>query len=200
MSYVKPKQQRALETEQKFLDALDECLKSKSYSETSINDIADVAGLHRGAFINRFGSKQEALFQLYSRYADRASAVLQAIESRLDAFSSLNEVCVHMSHELERIQLLDFSANRAMNEFFLSELKTDPQTIRIFKETVALMKQVQHKFLPLGSFTDTGAYAGAQILVTSNYFYVLNAMPALPRDREVRHGLIGQWISQALVL
>ncbi len=200
MSYVKPKQQRAIETEQKFLDALDACLKSKSYSETSINDIAQAADLHRGAFINRFGSKQEALFQLYSRYADRASAVLETIGSRLSAFPSLDALCMHMSEELERIQLVDFSANRAMNEFFLSELKTDPQTIRIFKETVALMKHIQAHFLPMRSFTDTGAYAGAQILVSANYFYVLNAMPALPRDPKVRHGLIGRWITQALVL
>lgn len=200
MSYIKPKQQRAIETEQKFLDALDACLQSKPYSETSINDIAEAAGLHRGAFINRFGSKQEALFQLYSRYADRASEVLSQIQANLAQFASLDQVCIHMSMELERIQLADFSANRAMNEFFLTELKTDPQTIKIFKETVALMGVVQSRYLPAGSFTATGAYAAAQILVTANYFYVLNAMPALPRDSDVRHRLIGKWITQALVL
>ena len=198
--YVKPKQSRAIETEQRFLDALDQCLSVKSYRETTIQDIAEAAGLHRGAFIKRFGSKQMALFRLYDRYKDRASEVLNDILSRLSAFASFEELAVHMSETLERIQRRDFSANRAMNEMFLVDLKTDPYTVQIFKETVDVMRAAQSHFFEPGTYSDIGAFAATQILVTSNYFYVLNAMPALPKSPRLRHRLIGQWMVQAATL
>lgn len=105
--YFKPKQSRAIETEQRFLDALDQCLSVKSYRETTIQDIAEAAGLHRAA---------------------------------------------------------------------------------------------QSHFFEPGTYCDTGAFAATQILVTSNYFYVLNAMPALSKSPRLRHRLIGQWMVQAATL
>ena len=200
MDYVKPKQSRAVETEQRFLDALEHCLSFKSYRETTIQDIAEAAGLHRGAFIKRFKTKEMALFQLYARYKDRASEVLKDILSRLGGFESLEELTVHMSETLERIQRRDFSANRAMNEVFLVNLATDPYTVEIFKETVEVMRAAQRHFLAPGSYSDTGAFAATQILVSANYFYVLHAMPALPKNPRLRHRLIGRWMVQAATL
>ena len=198
MTYKTPVQARAIETERRFLDALNECLTSQSYESTSIEQIAKRAGLHRGAFFKRFGSKREALLVLFSRYCDRASASIQAIQHNLHEYPTVESICFAMSACLEEIQLADFGANRAMQEDFAQTLETDQLTKRIFSETVELMRCIQSHFLKDMSFTAQGAFAAAQLLVTLNFNYVMNAMPGLPRSADLRHQLISQCMKSAL--
>ena len=77
--YKKPKQTRAVITEQKFLDALSSLLSEKSLNKLTIEEIAERANLHRGAFLKRFGSKRQALFVLFERYCFDASACMSSI-------------------------------------------------------------------------------------------------------------------------
>lgn len=198
MSYTKPTQQRAIETENRFLNALNECLTERSFEETSIDEVANRAGLHRGAFLKRFGSKRQALLVLFARYCDRASAVIQEIQTNLHRHPTIEAVCYDMSIQLEKIQRADFGANRAMHEDFLNKLETNALTKRIFSETVDLMRHVQKRFLADKPFTDKGAFAATQLLVTINYNYVLRAMPGLPMDDTLRHHLISQCMCSAL--
>lgn len=178
--------------------ALAELLEQKSFAQATVDEIATRAGLHRGAFLKRFGSKKNALLCLYAGYTEKASALIASIRSQLPHIASISEVCRLMSQELERIQTEDFAANRAMHEMFLEELRTDPQTKRIFMETVDLMRAIQTHFLPAQSFTDNGAYSATQLLVTINYNYVLKAMPALPKDPGIRHALIADCLVRSL--
>ena len=200
MSYTKPIQHRAIETENRFLDALNECLTERSFEQTSIDDIANRAGLHRGAFLKRFGNKRQALLVLFSRYCDRASAVIQEIQTNIHRYPTVDAICLDMSIKLENIQKADFGSNRAMQEDFLSSFETNPLTKKIFSEAVELMKCVQQKFLKDQPFTSQGALAATQLLVSINYNYVIHAMPALPRDDKTRHELIGRCMCAALVL
>lgn len=110
----------------------------------------------------------------------------------------LVDVCIHLSETIERLQIEHFASNRAMHEHFLEALEVHPSTKRIFVECVDLMRKVQRRFLSDASFSDKGAFAGAQLLVTINYNYVLKAMPALPSESAERHKLVGQIITLAL--
>lgn len=196
--YQKPIQPRAIATEQRFLDALHHLLKDKSFGQLSIDEIAGHAGLTHSAFLKRFGTKKQALLVLYEKYCDKASAVMAEISRNMAVYEHIEDVCQEMSIQLERIQLDDFPANRAMHEDFLGNLKVDPRTKKIFLECVELMRCVQKVFMKGTAASDTGAFAAAQLLITINYNYVLKAMPALPGSADLRHRLIGKIVAEAL--
>jgi AcrR family transcriptional regulator len=196
--YKKPLQPRAIATENRFLDALNELLKDKSLGQLSIDEIAQHAQLTRGAFLKRFGSKKQALFVLWAFYCTRASEEMVTIANGLQDFACIEDACMHMSRRLEHIQTHAFSVNRAMHEDFQENLRIDPQTKKIFLDCVGLMRQVQKRFNLAHSASDAGAFAAAQLLITINYNYVLKAMPALPIDPQARHKLIGDVVALAL--
>lgn len=198
MAYKRPKQARAQESETRFLQAFDEILKTKSYNNTTIQEIAEQAGLHKGAFLKRFGTKKAALIELYEQYCELASQTILHCHELIGQKVLLHDLCFELSRTLEGIQRLHFSSNRAMHEFFMEELETADQTKQIFKEGVDLMRSIQKHYLADQPFTDAGAYAAAQLLVTINYNYVLQAMPALPADERQRHSLIANLLIRAL--
>ena len=196
--YKKPLQPRAIATEKRFLDALNDLLKEKSLGQLSIDEIADHAQLTRGAFLKRFGSKKQALFVLWASYCNLASEQMVSIAACMPKFACIEDACMHMSKTLEHIQTLEFSVNRAMHEDFQENLRIDPQTKKIFLDCVDLMRQAQKQFNLAGAASDAGAFAAAQLLVTINYNYVLKAMPALPANSQARHKLIGDVVALAL--
>jgi AcrR family transcriptional regulator len=198
MGYKKPTQARAIATEQRFLNALDECLREKSFDATSIVDIAERAGLHRSAFLNRFGDKQQALLVLFERYCDLVFDVRETLRSNIDAYKTLDALCREMSSQLEQIQMAHFGANRAMQEYFYQKLETHDLVKRIFLDTVGLMKSAQHKILDESQRTDERAFAATQLLVTLNFNYVMRGMPGLPKGSEDRHALISKCMCAAL--
>ena len=197
-AYQPPLQDRAKFTEQRFLDALNQLLKERSLGHLTVENIADQAGLTRSAFLKRFGSKKQALFVLWARYCNRASEEMRRATSILPTFSSLTEVCVYMSQQLEAMQLADFSANRAMHEDFQENLRVDPQTKKLFLECVELMKKARMQFLHGSVVSEEGVFAAAQLLITINYNYVLKAMPGLPADPHQRHKMIGEIVALTL--
>jgi AcrR family transcriptional regulator len=120
--YTRPLQARAIETERRFLDALNMLLEKKCLSQLSIDAIAKTEGLDRGAFLKRFGSKKQALFILWERYRERAFSTAEMIKAELPTFTNAMKACVYISKHIERIQTTDFSVNRAMHEDFLKKL------------------------------------------------------------------------------
>lgn len=199
--YKKPLQPRAVNTEQKFLNALNELLRDKSFGQLTVEAIADHAELTRSAFLKRFGSKKQALLILWQQYCDLCIiASRNFIQNLQSNTSSLEEVCTQISKSLEQLQIKHFSANRAINEHFLEDLKVAEPTKIAFLESVEMMRCVQKKYLSGTAATDAGAFAAAQISLTINYNYALRAMPALPKDPNIRHRLIGQLIAKSLEL
>jgi AcrR family transcriptional regulator len=66
------KQHRSLQTFERLLDAAEELLSQRLFSEVSINDICVRAGVSVGGFYRRFESRDGLLHVLHERYTERA--------------------------------------------------------------------------------------------------------------------------------
>lgn len=198
MQFRQPKQSRSLETTQRYLDAFEELLARQGFARTTIDDIAAAADLTRSAFLARFGSKRQALFLLFDEYCRKVSLDMTAFSEELEQYATVADCTVEISTRFEHHLKAHLGSNRAMHEIFLEELKVDESTQKIFRELIDLMRQVQSHFMADHRFTDTGAFSGAQVLVTTNYNYVLKAMPAMPQDASTRHRMIGRMVGEAL--
>ncbi|MGV0960246.1 MAG: TetR/AcrR family transcriptional regulator [Limnohabitans sp.] len=196
--YKKPLQARSIASEERFLDVLDLLLKEKSFGQLTIDEIAEHAFLTRGAFLKRFGSKKQALFVLWARYCERSIALKNRLIDNLGNYASALDACTDISKEIEAIQIIDFSANRAMHEDFHETLQVNAVTKRIFLEGVDLVHRVRQRFMHAGANRDGRDYAAAQLFISLNFNYVLNAMPGLPADPDQRHRLIGRLVVEAM--
>lgn len=199
--YKPPKQARAAETETKFLSSLNVLLLQKSFAKLTVAEIAEHANLEAGAFLKRFGSKKGALLELWKKYCAECALEIQRFIDQLPSLQApLQVACCEISTRLEQLQLEHFSANRAINEHFMEELKVAEPTKLAFMHSVQMMRCVQQKYLKGTAASDTGSFAAAQVMLTINYNYTIKAMPGLPRDPAVRHQLIGQFIAESLML
>ena len=193
-----PTQARSKLTERKFLRAFDELLRLHGLTATTIDDIAKLSGQTRSAFLKRFGSKQGALEALFAKYCEAASATMRDVVLNLDNAAKIHPILVSTSQRYEALLQTHKASNRAMHEHFLKDLEVHELTKDIFRECVEMMRHIQKHFLDERTFTDKGAWAGAQTLVTINYNYVLEAMPAFPVDYSERHHLIADLLETAL--
>ena len=198
MSYTPPTQARSRNTERRFLAALDELLRVNGYINTTIDEVADRAGLTKAAFLKRFGSKEQAVIVLFSKYCDQVTGLMRSLHNQLSDFPSLHFTLREMSQQFEAVLQMHMSSNRAMHEHFQQRLEVHDLTKKIFKQCVGLMMAVQARFLEEGSYTDAGAWNATQLLVTIDYNYLLRAMPALPEDHESRHDLVADILEVAL--
>lgn len=198
MKYTPPTQPRAIDTERKFLSALNDLLGIHGYTNTTIDDVADLAGLTKAAFLKRFGSKEQAVIVLFSKYCDQVSDLMQSLHSQLSEYQNLHFTLCEMSKQFEAVLQRHISSNRAMHEHFQQRLEVHDLTKQIFKQCVGLMKDVQVRFLEEGSYTDSGAWYASQLLVTIDYNYLLRAMPAMPEDHDARHNLVADILKVAL--
>lgn len=193
-----PIQARSKLTERKFLRAFDELLRLHGFAATTIDDVAKLSGQTRSAFIKRFGSKQGALEALFEKYCDAASATMRDLVLELDNAAKLHPVLTSTSQRYEALLQTHKASNRAMHEHFMKDLEVHDLTKGIFRQSVEMMSHIQQKFLEDGTYTHKGAWAAAQVLVTVNYNYVLEAMPAFPVGYSERHHLIADLLEVAL--
>lgn len=198
MTYQPPSQSRSRNTERRFLAALDELLRVNGYSNTTIDEVAERAGLTRAAFLKRFGSKEQAVIVLFSKYCEQVSGLMRSLHNQLPNFPNLHFTLREMSQQFEAVLQMHMSSNRAMHEHFQQRLEVHDLTKQIFKQCVGLMKAVQARFHEEGSYTEAGAWYATQLLVTIDYNYLLRAMPALPEDHETRHSLVADLLEVAL--
>lgn len=190
--YVEPKQVRAQQTEFAFLTALDVVLQRKSFEAATVEEIAREAGLTKSAFLKRFGTKRMALYVLFERYCEKASAQMADIVQALPSYASLVIALKDMSQCLSRLLANDLAANRAMQEDFLMNLEAHALTKKIHRECVEMMRRTQAQFLIEQPYSDVGASAAAQMLITINFNYALKAMPSLPANPDDRHQMIAE--------
>ena len=198
MPYQKPLQDRARRTEQRFLDALTALLDSHGFQATTVERIADQAGLTRGAFMKRFGSKKGALLLLFSQYADRASALMQTYVSTLDDHPNLTSLFLDMSQRFESLLTENFAVNRAMDELFRATHEWQDRTAEIHFECVDMMAHIQRHFISPDYSDPQAARNSAQLLITINFNYVMNAMRSLPPDPLERHRVIADILAMLL--
>lgn len=72
--HLAPKQKRSLESQQRLLAALDECLQTKFFEHISIKELAEKAGLSVGTFYRRFKDKESLLPLLYEEFGKELNA------------------------------------------------------------------------------------------------------------------------------
>lgn len=198
MHRPEPKQTRSKLTERKFLQAFDELLRLHGFAGTTIDDVATLAGQTRSAFLKRFGSKLGALEVLFEKYCDAASATMRDVVDELGDAAKLQPILVSTSQRYEALLHTHIASNRAMHEHFMKDLEVHDLTKAIFRQSVEMMTHIQRKFLEPGTYTHKGAWAAAQVLVTIDYNYVLEAMPGFPADYSERHHLIADLLQTAL--
>ncbi len=196
MTYSPPKQERAKITEEKFLVALNKLLHKHGFAQTTTLDIAKEAGLTKAAFLKRFGHKETALLKLYERYCKEADGTMDSMIRSITDYDTPLPLLLQIVESYEQLVLKHFSSNRAMQEHFQTNLEVHPLTKSIFQHCVSMMVAVQKVHVPKG--TQSGAYAGAQLLVTIIYNHCLQAMPAMPRSQTARHSLIAEILLLAL--
>lgn len=198
MKYERPKQQRGKLTERKFLVALEELLRLNGFANTTIDDIARRAKLNRAAFLARFGTKEVAMLLLFEEYCAQAMRTMNEVVETLDEHSTAHKALYGASIRYEALLQMHLGSNRAMHEHFLETLEVHEFTRKIFQRCVEMMGAIQTHFFPDQNYTTVGAMAAAQYLVTTDYNYVLRAMPALPKDQSERHHLIADVLEVCL--
>ena len=193
-----PTQTRSKLTERKFLRAFNELLQLRGFAGTTVDDVAELSGQTRSAFLKRFGSKQGALEVLFQTYCDAASATMRDVVLELGNGIALHSTLSTTSQRFDSLLEKHKASNRAMHEHFMIQLEVHDLTKGIFTDCVHMMKHIQKKFLDESTYTDAGAWSAAQVLVTVNFNCVLGAMPALPVDYSMRHHLIADLVETAL--
>lgn len=199
MKYTKPKQERSRRTEQKFLEAFTALILKNGFAGTTLDDIAILSGQTRAAFIKRFGSKEQALLLLYSRYCDEVLQALESFQASLDRIEGIEDILRRMSQQFEALITNHFAANRAMYEIFQVNLNVHPLTKSMFLKTVDLMEKIQSHYLDSAETNPQGSWSAAQLLVTINFNFVMKSMPALPPEASRRHNLVVKILRTALL-
>lgn len=196
--YSRPVQSRALSTEGRFLESLQQLLLEKPLSQLTIDEVAGFAGLSRGAFLKRFGSKRRALFVLYARCGEGAAQGLQTIRADLARYTDLDDFCCALAASIEHWQWTNMPVIRAVMEDFLGQSRVTFQTKKLFVELFKVMREAQ-RYLHRGeTLPADSAMAATQTLITISVNYALNAMPALPADAHARNRLIGKTVAETL--
>ena len=193
MPYKKPLQKRSIESEAKFLIAMDNLLREKSFEDLTVEEISCLAGLTKSAFLQRFGTKEQALFVLFSKYADEASGIMEEVTRGLDSKVSIEKTLSAISSRFDQLLHKHFSANRAMNEYIKRRMESHDLTKKIFGECIQMMSVIQRLWFA-ETYSIEGAKAAAQLLVSLNFHYTMRAMPAFPADAALRHQLFAELI------
>ena len=188
--YQPPKQERARVTEQRFLECYEMLLGEKGFAGVSVDDIAAMSGLGRAAFLKRFGSKETALLLLYRRYCHDASAEMARLRDALPDYTGLRSVLYAVSEAYCALLSEHRAVNRAMGEFFYTQLRVHPMTQAIFRDAVAMMEAIQQRWLEQGTYTVQGAWSGAQLLVHLHFGNLLGATSGLPQEDRALHALV----------
>ena len=137
------KQARSLDTERRFLTSLNELLAHQSFSSTSIQQIADHAGLQKAAFIKRFGTKRDALFALFDVYCDAINLLINDIkDSHKKGFKNTEDILFYLSKRFSETLKNHIASNRAMHELFLDDFETNERTKAIFRNATDLLSSI----------------------------------------------------------
>jgi AcrR family transcriptional regulator len=84
-----------------ILDAALACFTARGYHETSVDDIAERAGLSKGAIYWHFAGKRELFLALIDHFSERALAELDAVADAPDWRAALRHIFARVREQLE---------------------------------------------------------------------------------------------------
>ncbi|MFG2590074.1 ScbR family autoregulator-binding transcription factor [Streptomyces sp. NPDC048438] len=85
-----PKQQRAVRTRLQVLDAAAEAFAARGYPSVTIMDVAELAGMTKGAVYFHFANKEALAQEVAAKFYERLGVVVESV--RQDGLSPLDEV------------------------------------------------------------------------------------------------------------
>jgi len=94
------RQQRAIQTRTRILQAAEACFASAGYDATGVAEVCERAGISKGAFYHHFPSKQAAFFALLQGWLEELDAeIVDSVWHADDVPAALR----HMSGMIERV-------------------------------------------------------------------------------------------------
>jgi AcrR family transcriptional regulator len=200
VSYRRPVQSRAIETERRFKDSARILFEEQGSFLTTIDEIAGNAMLHRGALLKRFGSKDGLKLSLYIDYFEDAEERISDYRHRLleARFRDLDHALFFASKSIEETQVIHLSVTRLMYEDFSVEFSEKRAARSLFCRAVRLVNETYSYFNPDRTHNRIGARACTQLIVTLNFEYVVKALDGFPQDAELRHRMISSAASMLL--
>lgn len=96
--------EEALETRSRILDAAEDVFHAKGVSQTTLNDVAEAAGVTRGAIYWHFKNKSDLFDGMFERVHLPMEAMVQssASETEPDPLGQLRAICVFIFQETVR--------------------------------------------------------------------------------------------------
>ena len=88
------------ETRRVLMEAALDLFAEKGFSRASMQDVADRAGVTKGAFYHHFATKENALHIIHDEFIDRA---LEAQDGALEKYESATEQLAHMAFDTTMI-------------------------------------------------------------------------------------------------
>lgn len=183
LTVARKSKEEALETRNQLLDAAEKVFFEKGFGQTSLMDIAEAAGLSRGAIYWHFKNKTD----LFEAMADR---VRLPLENLIDAFSDpsepdplgkLRDFCIQVLRETTR----NARRKKVLSIlFFKCELNSEARQIEIRRQTVCiqyiqdieqcLKNAIAHQQLPTNLNVHQAAVANHALItgLISNWLFL----------------------------
>ncbi len=111
----RPKQARALKTEQALLDALETLLARKPFADLTVSELAREAGLTTGAIYRRFKDKDDVLRAAFQRFYNSSKVRTLTIEADFPPAMSDRQVLEKYLTDLMHFTLDHIHLMRAAN-------------------------------------------------------------------------------------
>lgn len=166
-------------------------LNQQSYTSVSFRELAAECDCSVGAVQYHFGTKKEALYDIWEYYCDECLQQLKDLANTRE-LANMDEVYGYLqilSKKISKLQLDHMGLNQAMNQQFVEHNNVHRTTLQIMQQlSLHIRQKVQ---IVEKRVSQEQCDACAQILVTMNLNRSLGGCPLLPSDDERFHKIIG---------
>ena len=133
------RERKKIRSRQQIMSAAVKCFCERGYSETSIADIMNEAGLGVGTFYNYFASKEELLFAMLERIEDELIEIAEKEKhSPLTALEKINKRTAQLLDENKFVLPLFLSASEHADRPELWKKRIRPGFKPVFEEIIEL--------------------------------------------------------------
>ena len=165
-------------------------LNKQSYASVSFRELAADCGCSVGAVQYHFGTKEEALYDIWEHYCNKCFQQIKDLENEPE-IASIEEVRDYiqlLSKMISKLQFDHIGLNQAMNQHFVEKNNVHRTTLQIMKQlSLHIHQKVQ---IVDERVSQEQCDACTQILVTMNLNRSLGGCPLLPSDNESFHNFI----------
>jgi len=165
-------------------------LNTKTYSSISFRELAAECDCSVGAVQYHFGTKEEALYDIWEHYCNKCFQQINDLENEPEIanIEVVRDYIQLLSKMISKLQFDHIGLNQAMNQQFVEKNNVHRTTLKIMKQlSLHIHQKVQ---IVDERVSQEQCDACAQILVTMNLNRSLGGCPLLPSDDESFHNFI----------